>query len=392
MTYIKKGFFLIVGTALMVILLLAAGGVHLLPEYVFKSLMENELWSAVGGMFTMMLLPGAVVGFAACNSRILGLVEFAVFVVCGFIGGLNLWWIITAVLLVLSYLFCIRDNVGFYDDLNTYDRISVLVPAIGATHFIEEYGLEDIFNTIGKIVAVILMIGAVVCPYFQTFANQNIERGTVVGNALAGSPLVAFGNTLTGVMLYHVFLPLCAVLCAKYLFFKLKLAKVIAFVLGGYNAYRGLFILMPILLSVSNGGATPDQEIGLPVFDNLFGIEACFLTAMLLGGIMCIKIALDKKNNFITKVCISEDGSSAVKCILMAALFSVLAYIISPVVIYVAWAIIALVFLILSAVAISAVPEGGNGFDWTWYNMRRNQGMSHNQAFVDAQIHASQKK
>lgn len=48
MTYIKKGFFLIVGTALMVILLLAAGGVHLLPEYVFKSLMENELWSAVG--------------------------------------------------------------------------------------------------------------------------------------------------------------------------------------------------------------------------------------------------------------------------------------------------------------------------------------------------------
>ena len=243
----------------------------------------------------MMLLPGAVVGFAACHSRILGAVEFAVFVVCGFIGGLSLWWIITAVLLILSYLFCIRDNVGFYDDLNTYDRISVLVPAIGATHFIEEFGLEDIFNTIGKIVAVILMIGAVVCPYFQTFANQNIERGTVVGNALAGSPLVVFGNTLTGVMLYHVFLPLCAVLCAKYLFFKLKLAKVIAFVLGGYNAYRGLFILMPILLSVSNGGATPDQEIGLPVFDNLFGIEACFLTAMLLGGIMCIKIPLTKR-------------------------------------------------------------------------------------------------
>ena len=76
----------------------------------------------------------------------------------------------------------------------------------------------------------------------------------------------------------------------------------------------------------------------------------------------------------------------------MAALFSVLAYIISPVVIYVAWAIIALVFLILSAVAISAVPKNDNAFDWTWYNMRRNQGMSHNQAFVDAQIHASQKR
>ena len=78
---------------------------------------------------------------------------------------------------------------------------------------------------------------------------------------------------------------------------------------------------------------------------------------------------------------------------LMAALFSVLAYIISPVVIYVAWAIVALVFLILSAVAISAVPEGGNGgIDWTWYNMRRNQGMSHSEAFNDARIHASQKR
>ena len=128
------------------------------------------------------------------------------------------------------------------------------------------------------------------------------------------------------------------------------------------------------------------------MFDNLFGVEACFLVAMLLGGIMCIKIALDKKSNFITKVCISEDGSSAVKCILMAALFSVLAYIISPVVIYVAWAIIALVFLILSAVAISAVPKNDNAFDWTWYNMRRNQGMSHNEAFVDAQIHTSQNR
>lgn len=389
MTYIKKGFFLIVGTVLMVLLVLAAGGVYLLP--VFQPLMENELWSAVGGMFSMMLLPGAVVGFAACHGRMLGGVEFAVFVVCGFIGGLNLWWILTAVLLSLSYLFCIRDNVGFYDDLSTYDRISVLVPAIGATRFMEKFGLQEVFDVIGKIVAVILMIGAVVCPYFQTFANQNIERGTVVGNALAGSSLVAFGNTLTGVMLYHVFLPLCAVLCAKYLFFQLKLAKVIAFVLGGYNAYRGLFILMPILLSVSNGGAIADGAIGLPVFDNLFGVEACFLVAMLLGGIMGIKIALDKKSNFITTVCISENGSSAVKCILMAALFSVLAYIIAPAVIYVAWIIVAIIFLILSSVAISAVPKGG-GFDWTWYNMRRNQGMSHNEAFVDAQIHASQNR
>jgi hypothetical protein len=33
MTYIKKGFFLIVGTALMVVLLLAAGGVYLLPLF-----------------------------------------------------------------------------------------------------------------------------------------------------------------------------------------------------------------------------------------------------------------------------------------------------------------------------------------------------------------------
>ena len=391
MSYVKKGILLIVGTALMVVLLLAAGGVYILPEYVFAPLMESDVWSVVGGMFSMMLLPGAVVGFAACHSRILGVLEFAVFVVCGFIGGLNWWWIVTAVLLCLSYLVCIRDNVGCYDDLNTYDRVSVLVPAIGATRFIEALGLEDIFDAVGRIVAVVLMIGAVVCPYFQTFANQNVERGSVVGSALANSPLVSFGNTLIGVMLYHVFLPLCAVLCAKYLFFRLKLAKVIAFVLGGYNAYRGCFILMPILMSVSNGGVTPDEEIGLPVFDNLFGIEACFLVAMLLGGIMCIKIALDKKSNFITKACVDENGSSSVKCILMAALFSVIAYVIAPAVIYLVWIIVAIIFLCLSAAAISAVPEGG-GFDWTWYNMRRNQGMSHNEAFNDARIHASQNR
>ena len=74
----------------------------------------------------------------------------------------------------------------------------------------------------------------------------------------------------------------------------------------------------------------------------------------------------------------------------MAALFSVLAYIISPVVIYVVWAIIALAFLILTSAAISAVPKNDNAFDWAWYNMRRNQGMSRDQAFVEAQIHASQ--
>lgn len=391
MTYVKKGLFLIIGTALMVILVPAAGGVYLLPQALLQPLEENEMWSAVGEMIGLMLLPGGVVGFAACHSRLLGAAEFAVFAVCGFVGGPNPWWMVTAALLVLSYLFCIHDRVGRYDELGAYDRISVLVPAIGATRWIEKTGPVAVCNAIGKVIAVILMIAAAALPYFQTFANQNIQRGTAAGIALAGSPLVAFGNTLTGVMLYHVFLPLCAVLCAKYLFFKLKLAKVIAFVLGGYNAYRGLFILMPVLLSVANGGAAPDEEIGLPVFDNLFGAEACFLVAMLLGGVACIAVAVGKKSNLITDFCVSEGGCPAMKCITMAALLSVLAYVVAPAVIYVVWIIVAAVFLLLTATAIGAVPKNDNAFDWTWYNMRRNQGMSHNEAFVDAQIHASKK-
>lgn len=112
--------------------------------------MYADVWNAVGGLFSLMLVPGFVVGYAACQSRILGAVWFIGFVVLGFISGISVWWIVTAVLLILSYIFCISENVGDYDDLDTYDKLCVLIPAFGAMRFVDRFGLEGFFGVIGK--------------------------------------------------------------------------------------------------------------------------------------------------------------------------------------------------------------------------------------------------
>ena len=77
----------------MVVLMLAAGGIYLLPENFMGAYanMYADVWAAVGGLFSLMLVPGFVVGYAACQSRILGAVWFIGFVVLGFISGISVW-------------------------------------------------------------------------------------------------------------------------------------------------------------------------------------------------------------------------------------------------------------------------------------------------------------
>ncbi len=392
MKYLKKGLFLIVSTAAMVLLLLASGGKYLLPNYYFTYLMDSDIWGAVGGLFSMMLLPGAVVGFAACHSRVLGAFEFVIFVVCGFISGLNLWWIITAVLLVLSYLFCIQKHIGDYDNLEAYDKVSVLIPPIGAMRFTEAVRFKAALNIVGKVIGVICIILSVALPYFQLFAEQNMGTDSFYGKLMTDSAwvkaLMDFGGTLFGVTLYYIFLPLCSVLLLKYLFFKPMIAKIYSFIVGGYNAYRGFFIFMPILFSVGRGGSTGYAEGGNPIFNNLFGLEAVFMMSMLIGGALCIRIAIARKCGFIAKVCMSKDGIASVKCILMAGLCSAIIFIISPAVIYIVWAILMLIFLFLSVACMNMVPEGKSNFDWEHYNMLRNQGVSENDAWTMARMKA----
>lgn len=110
MSTLKKICVIVPGTALMVILILALGGIYILPDYMLKPLFENETFKISAEFFCYMLLPGFVVGYCACQSRILGGILFVGFIACSIISGFNLWWIATAILLVLSFFLFIKDT------------------------------------------------------------------------------------------------------------------------------------------------------------------------------------------------------------------------------------------------------------------------------------------
>lgn len=346
----KKVITLLFGTAFMAVLMLAAGGIYLLPENFFiramGAYMYADIWYAVGGLFSLMLVPGFVVGYAACQSRILGAVWFIGFVVLGFISGISVWWIVTAVLLILSYIFCISGNVGDYDDLDTYDKLCVLIPAFGALRFIDRFGLEGFFGVIGKILSVLAIIlnFALMIALWIVPKDETSVFGTIV------MQIKDFGSTLFGVVFIFVFLPLFSVYSAKYSFTKPGLAKVLACIFGGYDIMRGAFVTMLIILSVTTGDGDTSVEGASPIF--MFGIEACFLMAMLLGGILCVKTAFGKKLGMVAQFCLTKDGTASLRCLMMAALSTVLVFSIAPAAISIAWlaavVVLMIVFFILN--------------------------------------------
>ena len=351
----KKVITLLFGTAFMAVLMLAAGGIYLLPENFFiramGAYMYADIWYAVGGLFSLMLVPGFVVGYAACQSRILGAVWFIGFVVLGFISGISVWWIVTAVLLILSYIFCISENVGDYDDLDTYDKLCVLIPAFGALRFIDRFGLEGFFGVIGKILFVIAIIlnFALMIALWIVPKDEASVFGTIV------MQIKDFGSTLFGIVFIFVFLPLFTVYSAKYSFIKPGLAKVLACIFGGYDIMRGAFVTMLIILSVTTGDGDTSVEGASPIF--MFGIEACFLMAMLLGGILCVKTAFGKKLGMVAQFCLTKDGTAPLRCLMMAALSTVLVFSIAPAAIFIVW-LAAVVVILLVAGTFSAMNPG----------------------------------
>ena len=349
----KKVITLLFGTAFMAVLMLAAGGVYLLPETVMGVYLYADVWNAVGGLFSLMLVPGFVVGYAACQSRILGAVWFIGFVVLGFISGISIWWIVTAVLLILSYIFCISENVGDYDDLDTYDKLCVLIPAFGALRFIDRFGLEGFFGVIGKILSVLAIIlnFALMIALWIVPKNETSVFGTVI------MQIKTFGSTLFGVVFIFVFLPLFSVYSAKYSFIKPGLAKVLACIFGGYDIMRGAFITVPAVLGGFNLSMDTSMEGASPIFNNMFGIEACFLMAMLIGGILCIKTAFGKKLGFAARVCLTKDGTAPLRCLMMAALSTVLVFSIAPAAIFVVWLVIAFIMSIYYCIIIKMMPR-----------------------------------
>lgn len=351
----KKVITLLFGTAFMAVLMLAAGGIYLLPENFFiramGAYMYADIWYAVGGLFSLMLVPGFVVGYAACQSRILGAVWFIGFVVLGFISGISVWWIVTAVLLILSYIFCISENVGDYDDLDTYDKLCVLIPAFGALRFIDRFGLEGFFGVIGKILSVIAIIlnFALMIALWIVPKDETSVFGTIV------MQIKDFGSTLFGIVFIFVFLPLFTVYSAKYSFIKPGLAKVLACIFGGYDIMRGAFVTMLIILSVTTGDGDTSVEGASPIF--MFGIEACFLMAMLLGGILCVKTAFGKKLGMVAQFCLTKDGTAPLRCLMMAALSTVLVFSIAPAAIFIVW-LAAVAVILLVAGTFSAMNPG----------------------------------
>lgn len=351
----KKVITLLFGTAFMAVLMLAAGGIYLLPENFFiramGAYMYADIWYAVGGLFSLMLVPGFVVGYAACQSRILGAVWFIGFVVLGFISGISVWWIVTAVLFILSYIFCISENVGDYDDLDTYDKLCVLIPAFGALRFIDRFGLEGFFGVIGKILSVIAIIlnFALMIALWIVPKDEASVFGTIV------MQIKDFGSTLFGIVFIFVFLPLFTVYSAKYSFIKPGLAKVLACIFGGYDIMRGAFVTMLIILSVTTGDGDTSVEGASPIF--MFGIEACFLMAMLLGGILCVKTAFGKKLGMVAQFCLTKDGTAPLRCLMMAALSTVLVFSIAPAAIFIVW-LAAVVVILLVAGTFSAMNPG----------------------------------
>ena len=348
----KRGMILLLGTVLMVVLMLAAGGIYLLPKDMAGVFMYADVWNSVGGLFSLMLVPGAVVGYAACQSRALGAVWFVGFVVLGFVSGISIWWIVTAALLILSYLFCIGENVGTYDDLDTYDKLCVLVPAFGALRFIDRFGLEGFFGVIGRILSFL----AIILNFALMFALWIVPKNEASAFGTVIMQIKTFGSTLFGVVVIFVFLPLFTVYSAKYSFIKPGLAKVLACIFGGYDIMRGAFVTMPALLGGLNLTMDTAMEGASTIFNNMFGMEACFLMAMLLGGILCVKNAFGKKLGLVARFCLTKDGTASLRCLMMAALATVLVFSIAPAAIFIVWLAVVAVILLLARIFMAMVP------------------------------------
>lgn len=157
-------------------------------------------------------------------------------------------------------------------------------------------------------------------------------------------------------LLFLFFLPLFSVYSAKYSFIKPGLAKVLACIFGGYDIMRGAFVTMPILLNAATGSGSTSTEGESPIFNNIFGIEACFLMAMLLGGILCVKAAFGKKLGLTAQFCLTKDGTASLRCLMMAALWAVLVFSISPAAIFIVWLAAVVIIVLITGIFVAMTP------------------------------------
>ena len=115
---------------------------------------------------------------------------------------------------------------------------------------------------------------------------------------------------------------------------------------------RGAFVTMPALLGGFNLSMDTSMEGASPIFNNMFGIEACFLMSMLLGGILCVKTAFGKKLGMVAQFCLTKDGTASLRCLMMAALSTALVFSIAPAAISIVW-LAAVVVLIIGTLKLA---------------------------------------
>ena len=131
----------------------------------------------------------------------------------------------------------------------------------------------------------------------------------------------------------------------------------LACIFGGYDIMRGAFVTMPALLGGLNLTMDTSMESASPIFNNMFGIEACFLMAMLLGGILCVKTAFGKKLGLTAQFCLTKDGTASLRCLMMAALSTVLVFSIAPAAIFIVWLAAVVVLMIAFLIAYKMRPR-----------------------------------
>ena len=78
--------------------------------------------------------------------------------------------------------------------------------------------------------------------------------------------------------------------------------------------------------------------------------------AMLLGGILCVKNAFGKKLGLVARFCLTKDGTASLRCLMMAALATVLVFSIAPAAIFIVWLAVVAVILLLARIFMAMVP------------------------------------
>ncbi len=77
---------------------------------------------------------------------------------------------------------------------------------------------------------------------------------------------------------------------------------------------------------------------------------------MLLGGILCVKIAFGKKLGLTAQFCLTKDGTASLRCLMMAALLTVLVFSIAPAAIFIVWLAAVVVIVLVTGIFGAMTP------------------------------------